>query len=222
VAASGTAPYAFNTMHPIPWVAGMFLGYRGGLNVNVTVHSDKYGFVDDIKASRVTDSAGSTSNNRYFYNFDSLSTTATASSKSYFLGRKNAVADGVAGFAVTSNRTNSTVSFNLPDFNNRNFSLVDPSFYVVGSSVDGTDEQGALLDVKFAAIDNTTDNGLRNLTMQSAVGAGADWTNFVGHYRSCYQLLQISHPVRHLVHRCHQLKIPPHKMRDQLGKNSYC
>jgi len=177
VAASGTAPYAFNTMHPIPWVAGMFLGYRGGLNVNVTVHSDKYGFVDDIKSARITDAASSTSNNRYFYNIDSLSTTATASGKSYFLGRKNVVADGVAGFAVTSNRTNSTVSFNLPDFNNRNFSLVDPTFYVLGSSVDGTDEQGALLDVKFAAVDNTTDNAIRNLTMQSAVGAGADWTN---------------------------------------------
>jgi hypothetical protein len=176
VAASGTSPYAYNTMHPIPWVSGMFLGYRGSINVNATVHSDKYGFVDDIKVVRTTDTGANTSDNRYFSLDDVISTSATLSSKSNFIGRRTQFRDGVAGVAITSNRTNASVNFNLPDFNNRNFSLVDPSFYVLGSSVDGTDEQGAILDVQFRSVDNATDNGTRNVTVQSAVGAGADFT----------------------------------------------
>jgi hypothetical protein len=177
VAASSAAPYAFNTMHPITWTSGMFLGYRGSINVNTTVHSDKYGFVDDIKVVRTTDTLANFASSRYFFLADNVSTTATASTKSFFLGRKTAFRDGLGGIAVTSNRTNATVSFNLPDFNNRNFSLVDPSFYVLGSSVDGTDEQGAILEVVLASVDNTIDNASRNITVQSAIGAGADWTN---------------------------------------------
>jgi hypothetical protein len=176
VASAGTNPYAYNTMHPMPWVSGMFLGYRGGINVNATVHSDKYGFVDDIKVVRTTDTEENTTDNRYFSLADSISTTATLSSKSNFLGRRTQYRDGLAGVAITSNKTNASVSFNLPDFNNRNFSLVDPSYYALGSSVDGTDEQGAILDVQFRSLDNATDNGTRNVTVQSAVGAGVDFT----------------------------------------------
>jgi hypothetical protein len=177
VAASGTRAYAFNTMHPISWVSGMFLGYRGGVNVNVTVHSDKYGFLDDIKVVRATDALENTVANRYFSYHANLPTGASDSRKSFFLGRQQSLRDGLAGFAVTSNKTNASVCFNLPDFNNRNFSLVDPSFYNLGSNIDGTDEQGALMDVKFSAVDDTQNNLTRNVTVQSAIGAGADWTN---------------------------------------------
>lgn len=176
IAASGFSPYAYNTMHPLTWISGMFLGYRGSVNVNATVHSDKYGFLDDIKVTRYTDSSANTVNNRYVSNEGTLSSAATNSARSFFLGRQYAVRDGLAGMAITSNRTNATVSFNLPDFNNRNFSLVDPSFYVLGSSIDGTDEQGALLEVKCASVDNVLDNGSRNVTIQTAIGAGVDFT----------------------------------------------
>jgi hypothetical protein len=177
VAASGTANYAFNTMHPLAWVSGMFLGYRGGVNFNTTVHSDKYGFVDDIRVTRFTDAGANSTGARYLAYQSNLGTTASTSEKANFLNRAQYFRDGLAGVAVTSNRTNATVSFNLPDFNNRNFSLVDPAIYMLGSSVDGTDEQGAILDLKMTSIDDTLDNGSRNVTVQTAAAAGADWTN---------------------------------------------
>lgn len=176
VAASGNSPFAFNTMHPMPWISGMFLGYRGGTNFNVTVSSDKYNFMDDIKVSRFTDTSLNTSARRYMFYESNLVTGATASARSNFLGRASVVRDGLAGLAITSNRTNASVTFNLPDYNNRNFSLVDPANYVLGSSVDGTDEQGALLQLIAKANSDAEVSGTRNLTVQTAVGAGVDFT----------------------------------------------
>jgi hypothetical protein len=44
VAAAGNTPYAFNTMHPLPYITSMFIGYRGSVNYYVTPSTDKYGF----------------------------------------------------------------------------------------------------------------------------------------------------------------------------------
>lgn len=174
VAASGTSTYAFNTMPHVPYIAGMYLGYRGSVNYTVTPSSDFYGSVDDISVSRNTD-YGPTAANRFVETFASIAHGATSSAKAHFLGR-NRLQDGTAGAAITTTRTNGSVQFNLPDYNNYNFSLVDPTTYVLGTTVDGTRTQSAVLFMNVknptAAIKSNTDC----MTLSSYIAAGPDFT----------------------------------------------
>lgn len=174
IAASGTATYAFNLMPHVPYIAGMFLGYRGSVNYTVTPSSDFYGSIDDFSVSRNTDYLP-TALGRFVETFNTITHAATTSAKALFLGR-NRIQDGTAGAAITATRTNGSLQFNLPDYNNYNFSLVDPATYVLGTTVDGTRTQSAVLwmNVKnpTAAVKSNTDC----LTISSYIAAGPDFT----------------------------------------------
>lgn len=173
VAATGTAPYSFNTMCHMPYVAGMYLGYRGGANFVVTPGHDSYGgVVSDLRVTRWT-TAATAASARLWLNFGTLASTASASAKQFFVGRDVYLNDGLAGMAITHSSTNGSISFQLPDFKLANFSLVDPMKYYLGSNEDGTDRQAAFVqwNVKAPASTNTD-----FLTLQTQVSAAPDFT----------------------------------------------
>ncbi len=173
VAASGTAPYSFNTMTHMPYVAGMYLGYRGGANYLITPGHDTYGsVVSDIRVTRWITVATNAAF-RLWGTFATLAATATASARQYFVGRGSYLNDGLAGMAITHSATNGSISFQLPDFKLANFSLADPANYYMGSSVDGTDRQAAFVEWNIKA---PTGVNTDYLTMQTQVSAAPDFT----------------------------------------------
>lgn len=175
VAATGTASYSFNNMHPMPYIAGMFMGYRGGVNYTVTPSTDKYGFLDDFRVNRLTSSFGLTGAETYGALAGlSLATAASLSTIAHYLGRQQFVRDGLSGLAITSNRTNASVSFQIPDYNMYNFSLVDPATYPVGQASDGTGDQGALFTATMKNVSANSDTG--SVSLMSAAAAAPDFT----------------------------------------------
>jgi hypothetical protein len=176
VAAAGNNTYAFNDMNHIPYIASPFLGYRGGVNYHVTPSSDAYGFVDDIRVARITNPLNQSAAAAFGSIGIALPYAATISSAARFHGVESVIEAGVSGMATTSNRTNSTVSFNIPDLNEHNFSLVNPVNYVFGSTADGTDCQGARVAITLKNKSVGTDNGQQAMTVISEASAGPDFT----------------------------------------------
>ncbi len=172
---AGTSQYAFNTMHMIPYVAGMFMGTRGGVNCTITVNSPIVR-PDDIRVIRATDSGNVTATNRVVELITSVLGSASLSAKTAALGSIWNVRDGLAGLVVSSSSVAPSVQFTLPDYNNYNFTLVDPNNYVEGSSSDGTDIQSVLVSITVANTTATDEVGYS--TLQTSIGAGSDFTCF--------------------------------------------
>jgi hypothetical protein len=175
VAASGNGNYAFNTMHPIPWVASMYLGTRGSVNYTLTVNSPKV-VPDDIRVTRASDNGAVTATNRVITLANSIAGADSLSKKCSRLGQYYFSRDGTAGMALTSARAAPSVQFNVQDYNNCNFTLVDPTTYVEGSSIDETDIQGALVQINIA--NTTATDELGYSTIVTNAGTGVDFTCF--------------------------------------------
>jgi len=173
IAASGTADYAFNTMHMMTWVSAMFCGYRGSSNFTVTVSNPSAKF-DDIRITRVTDGGGPTAANRYGVLSATVAASASLSTKASRLNEYYNLRDGLAGAVVHSANVAPTVQFSLPNNLNRNFAFVNWDNYIQGSSDDGTNEEAALLTL--TAANSTATDVCAYTTIQTAVGAGADFT----------------------------------------------
>lgn len=173
VAAVGSSPYAFNTMHPLPWVTGMFVGYRGSVNYAVTVNSPKI-TPDDIRFIRSTDSGAVTSINRVIQLQTSTLGSASLSAKCASFDVINNSRNGIGGYALTSSSSNPTCLFSFPDFNNYNFSLVIPGNYIEGGSIDNTDQQAVLASILSANATIVDEIGYSTIT--TSAGAGADFT----------------------------------------------
>lgn len=165
----GTLPFYYPEMHPLPYVTGMFAGYRGSVNYVVT--PSDVNFIDDIRVSRSITNIGENVADTYY---SAANTTVGLSFSGYaaFANRPYA-RQGLSGLAITSNRTNASLCFNFPDYNGFNFSLVEPSLYGVGNPEDGTREQGVRLMVQTK--NNSTVDGY-GLTITTAAGAGPDFT----------------------------------------------
>lgn len=176
VAASGTAGYVFNTMAHIPYISGMFLGYRGSTNHTVTLSSELYGYLDDLRVVRATDSSAVSTTQRYISNVANTGFASTTSQKAHFLNRNYYYRDGLGGMGITSTRTNGSIVFNIPDYNNYNFSLVDPTFYVSGSSSDGTRTQNAVLQLLLKRVAVGDADTSSTMAIQSEISAGPDFT----------------------------------------------
>jgi hypothetical protein len=173
VAASGQAPYAFNTMSHMAYIAGMYMGYRGGANFVVTPGYDAYGSsMSDFRVTRWTQQA-TASGYRLYQNWSNQAASGTLSARTSFINRGSYWPDGLAGMAITNTDTNGSISFQLPDFKLANFSLADPVNYGQGSSQDGTDRQAAFVQIAVKAPAGTNTS---YLTMQTQVSAAPDWT----------------------------------------------
>lgn len=173
VITAGPKNYAFNTMHPMPWVTSMYVGFRGSTNFCVTTNSPKI-VPNDIRFIRVTDTSGITAANRVVVRQTSISGSASFNVKTANLDVINFNRNGLAGMAMTSAGLNPTGMFNLPDYNNHNFSLANPLNYVEGASFDGTDRQGVLVCVTTA--NTTATEELGYTTLITSAGAGPDFT----------------------------------------------
>jgi len=173
VAASGTADYAFNTMHVLTWISGMFCGYRGSTNFTVTVSNPAVKF-DDIRVVRVTDGSGPTAANRFIVNSANVLNSASLSTKASRLNEYYNVRDGLAGAAVSSAGVAPTLQFSLPNNLNRNFAFCSWNNYIQGSSDDGTNEEAAMLVI--TASNTTATDVCAYTTVQTATCAGPDFT----------------------------------------------
>jgi len=170
--ASGNAPYSFNTMVHMPYVAGMYLGYRGGANFVITPGHDAYGpLLSDFRVTRWVANAGD-SQYRLWKPFTSVLASATQSARAYFINRGAFLKDGTAGMAITHTNTNGSISFQLPDFKYTNFSLVDPSNYLVGTGIDGTNRQSAFVQMNIRTLASSNSD----ITLQTQVSAAPDFT----------------------------------------------
>lgn len=175
VLTSGTSQYAFNTMHMIPYIAGMFMGIRGGVNYTITVNSPIVR-PDDIRVIRSTDSGAVSATNRVIQLITSTLGSATLSAKTAAMGAIWNLRDGLGGLVVSSSSVAPSVQFTLPDYNNYNFTLVDPNNYIEGSVSDGTLTQAALVSIVVANTTATDQVGYS--TLQTSAGAGSDFTCF--------------------------------------------
>lgn len=171
IAASGTAPYNFAMMHPMPYIANCFLGYRGGVNVVFTPDSQLVNSMSDIRVHRDT-----TTHTAQFviYKRNDWANSDTDSNRALELNGLGIAQNGLSGMAITASRTNGSLSFNIPDNKRYNFSIVSPSNYVLGSSTDDTDIQGATVSLVLRT--STTTTNLAGPTFHTQIGAGVDFT----------------------------------------------
>lgn len=173
VAAAGNASYSFNTMTHMPYVAGMYLGYRGGANYVITPGYDLYaGGISDVRVTRWITQA-TDARFRLWRAFSSTLASASQSARAYAIGRGSYLNDGLAGMAITNTTTNGSISFQLPDFKLANFSLSDPNNYYMGVAADGTDRQAAFAQISLK-VGASTDTA--QLTLQTQVAAAPDFT----------------------------------------------
>lgn len=182
VVGTGNTSFAASYPNHIPYITGMYLGYRGSVNYALTPGLDFANSLDDIKVFRYTDTITSSLRTYCIANTSTLS-TATVYQKAAagtpwgaqqrYLSN---VVDGLGGMAITSTRTNGSVTVNIPDYNNYNFSLADPIAYHIGSAADGTDIQNAVVLMKYSNSGTDTTANMDSLTMQIEAGAGPDFT----------------------------------------------
>lgn len=168
----GTTQYAWNSMHVIPYIAGMFMGYRGSVNYTFTLNNP---YIDHnhLTVTRVTNKENIPESARYIEKEFELSKTANQSTKARTLGTRFHRPDDFAGMALTSTGPSPTLQVSLPDYNNFNFSLVNPENYIHGSIADNTLDQGMVLRVLTA---NDSSDLQAYTTLQTAACAGPDFT----------------------------------------------
>jgi hypothetical protein len=173
IAASGTAAYHFAPMHPMSYIANMFLGYRGGASFTITPANELAGSIQDVRVLRGTTYENWNASTQYGRNYASTLASATSAAKANFLNNYANGFPGTSGMAITATHTNTSLLFNLPDNKKYNFSLADPYTWYFGSSFDETDAQTAMLNmlVKTGATQLSS-----QFTLQTEQCAGPDFT----------------------------------------------
>jgi hypothetical protein len=171
LAATGTAYFAACPMHPMPYITGMFLGYRGGANFTVTLDDQLNPLTNDVRVARMTSSLDE--NTKFAYVWGNSALTDSVGKRTYLMENRFKRAQGNGGMAITSQVTQNTMQFYLPDNKRFNFSFVNPANYIIGSSTDGTNNQGVCLTVVKKTSATST---LVGHSAQTEVGAGADFS----------------------------------------------
>lgn len=168
----GTANYVYTQMPHMAYVAGMYLGYRGGANYVVTpiVEKQEGSAITDIRVFRDV-SVNTGSNGRWGFIYGSFSDGSTASTSASSLNGTNFVRSGHGGMAVTASQTNNSLTWQIPDLSMFNFHFVNPSNYLNTLGTDGTDRISTTLNVNVAVGAN-----LRPVTLVTHVAAAPDFT----------------------------------------------
>lgn len=111
--------------HPIPWITNCFIGYKGSVNVIGNVRmaggAPNAGYVDYLAIDRVPDGQSLNSASRT----PSFTTTPLASTLNVTSVAINQVRPGVSGKSFTNTRTNTSVTANLPFYNQSGFFIAD-------------------------------------------------------------------------------------------------
>ncbi len=192
IAASGTSTFNASYANHLPYITGMYLGYRGSVNYAVTPSADFARSLDDFKIFRSTGTAVQASRAQMVPTSATLAAATTAqraAAMSPWGNQQLALAqivDGLGGMGITATRTNGSITFNVPDYNNYNFSLAEPNTYLVGSSTDGTNIQTVTMLLRSTnTFADTTDN-ISTAALQVEAGAGPDFTCL--HFLCCQTL----------------------------------
>lgn len=178
VAASGTAPFLPTCLTPTMYFTALFLGYRGSVNYAITPAADLFSSLDDVRVMRLTDSTQGDSSYSSISSANGVTFSATSGVVVKSLNTfGSSQVDGCAGMAITSLRTNGSLTFNFPDYNNYNFGLVDFAITPSGSNaIDGTKGQCVTLRITTRRIASTDPDYALSSTVQTEHAAGPDYT----------------------------------------------
>lgn len=176
VAASGSANYSFNWMHPLPYISSCFVGYRG--SVNYTVTPTNQGDFDAVTISRMT--RVTTSPARLLVNGSVAVGPASTQSEIYKRLNNDTFnvhqATGLGGSAMTSLRTNGSIQFAIPDLNFFNFAFADYNNYYNSSILDGTDQNTVGLSLPCIKTANAAVGTSDGRMLVTHAAAGTDFT----------------------------------------------
>ena len=169
---TGTAPFNFVPIHPLPEILAMFRGYRGSVHHQFNLDGGRYESLDNFfvyrhgnnrssadrnGACKTTLVAGANIDNRWRFLNDTYNPT------------------GTGGCAVTSQRTNNGLSVSIPDYNRFNFTLVNPNANTLGTGDDesGKNTYGLILKFKPNTSGSQDTSGI---VINRFVGIGSDFT----------------------------------------------
>jgi hypothetical protein len=169
---SGTAPFNFVPVHPLPEILAMFRGYRGSVHHHFNIDGGRYESIDNFwvyrhgnnrsasdrkGAYKTTQAAGVNIDNRWRFLNDTYNPI------------------GTGGAALTSQRNNNSLSVSIPDYNRFNFSFSVPSATAVGTAGDASDKNtyGFLLKLKPNTAGSVDTSGI---IINRYVSIGSDFT----------------------------------------------
>jgi hypothetical protein len=169
---SGTAPFNFVPVHPLPEILAMFRGYRGSVHHHFNIDGGRYESIDNFwvyrhgnnrsasdrkGAYKTTQAAGVNIDNRWRFLNDTYNPI------------------GTGGAALTSQRNNNSLSVSIPDYNRFNFSFSVPSAMAVGTAGDASDKNtyGFLLKLKPNTAGSVDTSGI---IINRYVSIGSDFT----------------------------------------------
>lgn len=172
IPASGTAPYSYVPMHHVPYIAGSFIGFRGGVNYVFTPDAQVTSKISDVRVYRNTHSRTAQAN---IGTVTSRANSESDSLRALHLNVTDLTQSGLSGMAITATDTNGSLSFNIPDYKRFNFSLVDPRKYIIGNSADDTTIMGATTSLVLRT-GNPATTPIPGPTFHTEMGAGVDFT----------------------------------------------
>lgn len=123
IAASGTAPYSFTKPHPMKYISLMYLGWRGSATFTMTPSDDVREGISNFWVQRTNTALGNTT----VYSHSTLTLPTTNSERAALLYSPSIMESGTGGMAITSTKTNGSISFNLPFYNKYNFCYSTPA-----------------------------------------------------------------------------------------------
>lgn len=166
VAASGTANFCYESMHLLPYITNLFVGYRGSVNYALTPLGNNFSSFDAMTVQKL---GFHFSDYRQFQYYQQATSYSDSAKRNFW--RANFPYNGLGGMALTSTRTNGSLTVTLPDYNHFNFALCDPRTWNGVSTV--TDDQ---FNRQYLV---TCPMGVNNSEMfgiQTAAAAGPDFT----------------------------------------------
>ncbi len=170
VAASGTAPFNYNTTHPITYVAAMYAGFRGSVNYTLNISADLIPYLGDIRVERLTDNTYSSARKGTTYATQNTGVLSTPTFK--FLN--NYYSAGGGGAAFTNTQTNAAITWNAPHMSGTNFNYTDPTYSLNGNTNDQTDLECTIVEALFKQT-ATTSTVTETTVATTYCGTGPDF-----------------------------------------------
>lgn len=169
---SGTYPFNFVPIHPLPEILAMFKAYRGSVHHHFNIDGGRYESIDNMFVYRHGNNRSAADRKGAYKT--TLAAGANIDSRWRFLNTTyNPIGSG--GGAITSQRNNNSLSVSIPDFNRFNFSFCSPYFCTTGNEGDASDKNtyGFVLKLK----PNTTGSAdTSGVIVNRFVSVGSDFT----------------------------------------------
>ncbi len=168
---AGNTNFNWDVTHPTSYIANMFGGFRGSLNVIINPSADLTPYIGDVRIERMGDDGMNSlhvGTNNWAYNF--------GDSNAQKLYKSNTAIPWTlaAGGAMTNTQTNSCVQVNWPYMSGYNFQY--PSAYHAGPgfSTDGSNLDGLAYQIQLKQ--NASTLVTERATVTTFVGTGPDFT----------------------------------------------